>query len=111
MAESAVRKVKEGTSSVLVQPGFLEDWWDEAMACYCFSRNIIDKFEKHKTPYEIRFGERFSGPLNPFGAGISYKPISEKDKSRLPSFGSGLPSGVFIGYEQHGGEVGMETSW
>ena len=74
-AESAVRKVKEGTSSALVQSGFLESWWGEAMACYCFLRNVYDKLENHKAPYEIRFGEPFSGPIIHFGAQISYKPI------------------------------------
>ena len=102
-AESAVRKVKEGTASALVQSGFLQSGWGEAMACYCFLRNVYDKLENHKTPYEIRFGEPFSGPVIPFGAETSYKPISDKDKARLPSFGAGLLSGIFVGYKQHAG--------
>ena len=100
-AESAVRKVKEGTSSALVQSGFLESWWSEAMACYWFLRTVYDKLENHKTPYEIRFGE--PGPIIPFGAEMSYKSISDKDKARLPSFGAGLLSGIFVGYKQHAG--------
>ena len=51
----------------------------------------------------MRFGEPFSSPMIPFGADILYKPISDKDKARLTSFGAGMLSGVFIGYEQHAG--------
>ena len=36
----AVRGVKEGTATVLVQSGLSEEWWDGAMECYCHLRNI-----------------------------------------------------------------------
>ena len=62
-AEAAVKKVKEGTSSLMHQSGFLEPWWESAMTCYCFLRNVYDKLENHKTPYEMRFGEPFLGPM------------------------------------------------
>ena len=95
--------MKEGTSSALVQSGFLESWWDEAMACYCFLRNVYLKLANHRAPFEMRYGEPFTGPIIPFGSEISYKSISDKDKARLPSFGVGLLSGVFVGYKQHAG--------
>ena len=49
IAERAVRRIKEGSSCALVQSGWSDEWWPQAMACYCFLRNIIDKFIDGKT--------------------------------------------------------------
>ena len=35
IAERAVRRVKEGTSAVLLQSGLDEKWWADSMECYC----------------------------------------------------------------------------
>ena len=42
IAERAVRRVKEGTSAVLLQSGLDEKWWADSMECYCYPRNIQD---------------------------------------------------------------------
>ena len=42
VAERAVRRVIEGTSSVLVQSGLHERWWAEAMQRYCCLRKVQD---------------------------------------------------------------------
>ena len=60
IAERAVRRVKEGTSAVLLQPGLDEMWWSDSMACYCYLRNIHDLLADGKTPSERRFGEPVS---------------------------------------------------
>ena len=36
IAERVVRRVKEGTSAVLLQSGLVEKWWADSMECYCF---------------------------------------------------------------------------
>ena len=41
-AERAVRRVKEGTSAVLLQSGLDENWWADFMDCYTYLRNIQD---------------------------------------------------------------------
>ena len=41
-AEKAVRRVKEGTSAVLLQSSLDENWWADSMECYCYPRNIQD---------------------------------------------------------------------
>ena len=41
-AENEVRRVKEGTSALLVQSGLSETRWREAMECFCCFRNILD---------------------------------------------------------------------
>ena len=43
IAESAVRRVKEGTSAVLLQSCLGNEWWADSMECYCCLRNIQDK--------------------------------------------------------------------
>ena len=42
IAERAVRRVKENTSSVLVQSGLQESWRCEATECYCYLQNLHD---------------------------------------------------------------------
>ena len=42
IAERAVRRVKEGTSAVLLQSGLNENWWADSMECYTYLRNVTD---------------------------------------------------------------------
>ena len=57
IAERAVRRVKEGTSAVLLQSGLNESWWADSMECYTSLRNIQDLLSDGKTAYERCFGE------------------------------------------------------
>ena len=57
IAERAVRRVKEGTSAVLLQSGLDEGWWADSMECYTYLRNISDLLSDGKTSYERRFGK------------------------------------------------------
>ena len=66
IAERAVRRVKEGTSAVLLQSGLNESWWSDSMECYTCLRNVTDLLSDGKTPYERRFGKPFGGPIIPF---------------------------------------------
>ena len=109
-AERAVRRVKEGTSTSLLQSGLPEDWWQEAMECYCFLRCVHDQLDaggdSSKTAFEHRFGHQFKGPIIPFGAQIEYNPSQQSDIMRLHQFGKKMLSGIFIGYVQHAGGRG-----
>ena len=42
IAERAVRRVKEGTSAVLLQSGLNESWWADSMECHTHLRNVQD---------------------------------------------------------------------
>ena len=42
IAERAVRRLKEGTSAVLLQSGLNESWWADSMECYTYLRNVTD---------------------------------------------------------------------
>ena len=72
IAERAMRRVKEGTSSVLLQSGLDESWWADSMECYTYLRNIQDLLSDGKTPYKRRFGEPLKGPIIPFGSLVLY---------------------------------------
>ena len=97
IAERAVRRVKEGTSAVLLQSGLNESWWADSMECYTYLRNVTDLLSDGKTPYERRFGKPFKRPIIPFGSLVEYNPISSKDQSRIHQFGKKVLPGLFLG--------------
>ena len=82
-----MRRVKEGTSAVLLQSGLNESWWADSMECYTYLRNVTDLFSDGKTPYERRFGQPFK-----------YHPVTAKDQSRIHQFGKKVLPGLFLGY-------------
>ena len=71
IAERAVRRVKEGTSAVLLHSGLDEKWWADSMECSTYLRNVQDLLSDGETPYERRFGKPFRGPIIPFGSLVS----------------------------------------
>ena len=99
LAERAVRRVKEGTSTALLQSGLDERWWSDSMECYCFMRNVQDLLADGKTPCERRFGERFKGHIIFFGAMVEYHPISPRDQARIHQIGKKVLPEIFLVYE------------
>ena len=97
IAERAVRRLKEGTSAVLLHSGLDEKWWADSMECYTYLRHIQDLLSDGKTPYERRFGKPFKGPILPFGSLVGYYPISAKDQSRIHQFGKKVLPRLFLG--------------
>ena len=74
--ERVVPRVTEGTPTARVQSGRREQWWDRAMECFSYLRNVHDKMPDGKTASNKLCGVTFARPLIPFGAKVSYKPIS-----------------------------------
>ena len=106
IAERAVRRVKEGTSAVLLQSGLNESWWANSMECYNNLRNVTDLLSDGKTPYERRFGQPSKGLIIPFGSLVGYHhPITAKDQSRIHQFGKKVLFGLFLGYALYAGEI------
>ena len=105
IAERAVRRVKEGTSAVLLQSGLNESWWADSMECYTYLRNVTDLLSDGKTPYERRFGQPFKGPIIPFGSLVEYHPITAKDQSRIHQLGKKVLPGLFLGYALYAGGI------
>ena len=110
IAERAVRRVKEGTSAVLLQSGLNESWWTDSMECYTYLRNVTYLLSDGKTPYERRFGQPFKGPIIPFGSLVEYHPITAKDQSRIHQFGKKVLPGLFLGYALYAGGI-WKGSW
>ena len=100
-----MRRVKEGTSAVLLQSGLDESWWEDSMECYTSLRNVTDLFYDGKTPCERRFGQPFKGPIIPFGSLVEYHPITAKDQSRIHQFGKKVLPGLFLGYALYAGGI------
>ena len=42
IAERGVRRIKEGTSAVVLQSRLEEKWWADSMECYTYLRNKQD---------------------------------------------------------------------
>ena len=105
IAERPVRRVKEGTSAVLLQSGLNESWWADSMECYTYLRNVTDLLSDGKTPHERRFGQPFKGPIIPFGSLVEYHPKTPKDQSRIHQFGKKVLPGLFLGYALYAGGI------
>ena len=63
IAERAVRRVKEGTSAVLLQSGLNESWWADSMECYTYLRNVTDLLSDGKTPMKDVLGNHLKDLL------------------------------------------------
>ena len=85
IAERAVRRVKEGTSVVLLQSGLHESWWADSMECYTYLRNVTDLLSDGMTPYERRFGQPFKGPITSFCSLVEYHPKNCEGSVTQPS--------------------------
>ena len=105
IAERAVRRVKEGTSAVLLQSGLNKSWWADSMECYTHLRNVTDLLSDGKTPCERRFGQPLKGPIIPFGSLVEYHPTTAKDQSRIHQFGKKVLLGLFLGYALYAGGI------
>ena len=103
IAERAVRRVKEGTSAVLLQSGLDDNWWADSMECSPYLRNVQDLLSDGKTPNERRCGEPFKGPIIPFGSLVEYHPITAKDQSRIHQSGKKVLPELFLGYALYAG--------
>ena len=100
-----MRRVKEGTSAVLLQSGLNESWWADSMECFTYLRTVTDLLSDGKTPHERRFGQPFKGPITPFGSLVEYHPITAKDQSRIHQFGKKVLPGLFLGYALYAGRI------
>ena len=91
-----------GTAERAFESGLLEQWWDYATTSCCNLRNVHDKMADGKTTDQKSMCVQCDGPLIPFAAKVSYKPISSKDEARLHQFGKTYASwnlhGISITY-------------
>ena len=105
IAERAVRRVKEGTSVILLQSGLNENWWADSMECYTYLQNIQDLLSDGKTSYERRFENLSKDQSFRFSSLVEYYPISAKNQSRIHQFGKKVLPGLFLGYALYTGGI------
>ena len=74
----------------------------------CYLRTVKDLLADWKSPYEIRFGEPFKGPIIPFGAMVEYHPSSPKDQSRIHQFRKKVLAGICLDYELIARRIGKD---
>ena len=77
-----------GTRVHLLQAGLNHWHWPHAARRWCFMQNVLSAGGK-TSPWEQMFGEKFDGPLIPFGCseGLRFDPTSSP--------------GLFLGYAIH----------
>ena len=104
IAERAVRRVKEGTSAVLLQSGLNESWWAD-------SRNVTPICETSqiyylmgRRPMKHVLGNHLKDII-PFGSLVEYHPITAKDQSRIHQFGKKVLPGLLLGYALYAGGI------
>ena len=105
IAQRAVRRVKEGTSSVLLQSGLDENGGQIPWNAIPIYETFQDLLSDGKTRHERRFGKPFEGPIIPFGSLIEYHPITAKDQSRIHQFGKKVLPELFLGYALYAGGI------
>jgi len=95
-AERTIRKVLEGTRTVLEQSGFSSKWWPKASEHFCVSLNV--EVEHGDSNFNRRYGRgNFDGPRIPFGALVGFRP-PKPVLLKMPKFRSTSVPGFFMGY-------------
>ena len=64
--------------------GLPEEWWDCAMECQCYFRNVQDTMAWQHSRRDM--AKQFDGPSIPFGSLVEYIPLTAKDKSSVHLF-------------------------
>ena len=102
-AERMIRKVLEGTRTVIEQSGLSSKWWPMACQHFCFSLNI--SVVDGDSSYNKKFGHgHFKGLRIPFGSLIDFK-IPKTPSIKIDKFGKPTAPGLFLGYYlAHGGQ-------
>ena len=84
IAERAVRRVKEGTSSVLLQSGLDENWWADSMNVTPICGTSQISYLMGRRPMKDVLGSHLK---DLFGSLVDYHPVTAKDQSRIHQFG------------------------
>ena len=100
IAERAVRRVKEGTSAVLLQSGF--------HGTLLLSAKFPRSLGRRENSVWTKIWESLKGQNIPFGAQVEYLPNSERDKARIHQFGKKVLPVIFIGYALIAGDIEEE---
>ena len=97
IAERAVRRVKDGTSAVLLQSGLDEHWWADSHGVqYLSAKHSRSLVWWENTIREDVLGETiFKDRSFRFVSLVEYHPFTAKDQSRIHQFGNKVLPGLF----------------
>ena len=103
IAERAVRSTLEGTRANLLQAGLHHGYWPYAARHWCIMHDTAPDGTGKDTPWKLRFGTDFEGPLIPFGCKVDYWTGPRKKPKRQMKFEPTTEPGIFLGYVIHPG--------
>ena len=103
IAERAVRSTLEGTRANLLQAGLHHGYWPYAARHWCMMHDAAPDGTGKDTPWKLRFGTDFTGPLIPFGCKVDYWSGPRKKPKRQMKFEPTTEPGIFLGYVIHPG--------
>ena len=103
IAERAVRSTLEGTRANLLQAGLHHGYWPYAARHWCMMHDAAPDGTGNDTPWKLRFGTDFTGPLIPFGCKVDYWSGPRKKPKRQMKFEPTTEPGIFLGYVIHPG--------
>eukprot|EP00435_Cladocopium_sp_Y103_P006156 s2440_g2.t1 len=104
-SDNAPESVLEGTRVNLLQAGLNHWHWPHAARHWCFMQNVVAR-GGGPTPWELRFGSKFEGPLFPFGCLVDYWNGPRKKNKEGLRFDPTSSPALFLGYAIH-----PEFSW
>ena len=104
IADRAVRRVKDGTSAVLLKSGLNQNCRAGSMECYTYLRNSTDLLSDGKTPHERLLDNLFKDRLFHLVHSLCH-PVTAKDQSRIHQFGKKVLPGLFLGYALYAGGI------
>ena len=96
LIEREVGLLSGGTRALLAQSGLSHLWWPHAAKCYVHARNVVPRAPGEATPWHDRFGEKWHGPLFPFGCMVVYRPPNPyKSRQKFAPRGR---KGIFLSF-------------
>ena len=115
VAENKVRKVLEGTRTLLDHAGLPPNYWSYACRHFCFGHNHSKFYRRgDELPEPIMFRSLPDGftilPLYPFGCLVDFLP-SAIFQRKFPKWGTNAQPGILLGYPCHLVAFGKENFW
>ena len=98
IAERSIRTALEGARTNLHQAGLHRMYWPHAARHWCMLQNVISR-SGQISPWKLRVGKDFQGPLIPFGCQVDYwnGPRKRRVKDGL-KFEPTSSEGIFLGH-------------
>ena len=105
IAETVVRRVKEGTSAVLLQSGLNESWSADSMECYTYLRNIQDLLSDGKVHTKGVLENHLKDQSSRLVHWLSITLLLRKTSQESINLGKKVLLGWFLGYALYAGGI------